>query len=611
MKYTTHYNFKKPEKTDFYNIDDSNYNTDKTEEALIAKADKVTNNGFIAGNNAANAAGGVAIGNYAKVSGAGGAIGSEAEAKKGFAGGYSADSTGNGASVGCDAHSYHGFAGGNCAQAGSGAAVGDNAKCGTLSNGADIDCIQLGKGTNGKEFTLQTYNYQITSCDGTPSATSGKYLTDVGKLSDLKTNDKSNIVSALNELADFNQSSAIAIKFSGQITAPSYDVDINSNGNWEQMFNIPAIEVTCAEFDKITIPAQQIHVAETYDLGSDWNCYIEYYKFNGNIQSSGVCYNIIKNPYDREFFKIDTTDNSISKLRIYIGNIKLGYIYNNNNEKDYYGTLTTPFETARLITNGNSKTSKSSTITFAANNSSIADKLSAVVLCDGTNDRRIIHESLKNLNGARANIEFKYGTYNLNIDGIDYYSDDPDFSDAKNCAIHTANMSIGNIMGNSATFNITSNLVGKNLCGIEGYDSDIIRDLKLNINFSSGASSVSILQGGSSSYFENITISCVSSSNDTELLWLNGGKFVNSKIIIDACEPSIYAENCILSGVRVQDNIGYAHVDARNNTTITGCRGLSISIKQNVSGVIAANNSDTVIYNASTLTNGIYNNITS
>ena len=81
------------------------------------QADKVTNNGFIAGNNAANAAGGVAIGNYAKVSGAGGAIGSEAEAKKGFAGGYSADSTGNGASVGCDAHSYHGFAGGNCAQA--------------------------------------------------------------------------------------------------------------------------------------------------------------------------------------------------------------------------------------------------------------------------------------------------------------------------------------------------------------------------------------------------------------------------------------------------------------------------------------------------------------
>ena len=74
MKYTTHYNFKKPEKTDFYNIDDSNYNTDKTEEALIAKADKVTNNGFIAGNNAANAAGGVAIGNYAKVSGAGGAF---------------------------------------------------------------------------------------------------------------------------------------------------------------------------------------------------------------------------------------------------------------------------------------------------------------------------------------------------------------------------------------------------------------------------------------------------------------------------------------------------------------------------------------------------------
>ena len=45
-----------------------------THLALIAKADKVTNNGFIAGNNAANAAGGVAIGNYAKVSGAGGDV---------------------------------------------------------------------------------------------------------------------------------------------------------------------------------------------------------------------------------------------------------------------------------------------------------------------------------------------------------------------------------------------------------------------------------------------------------------------------------------------------------------------------------------------------------
>lgn len=609
MKYTTHYNFKKPENTDFYNIDDTNYNTDKTEEALIGKADKVTNNGFIAGNNAANADGGVAIGNYAKVTGSGGAIGSEAAAKKGFAGGYSADSTGNGASVGCDAHSYHGFAGGNCAQAGSGAAVGDNAKCGTASNGADIDCIQLGKGTNGKAFTLQVYDYQITSCDGTPSATSRKYLTDVGKLSDLKTNDKSNIVSAVNELADFNQSSAIAVKFLGQITAPSYDVDINSDGNWEQIFNIPAIEVTCAEFDKITIPAQQIAVADSYYHGSDWDCYIEYYKFNGNIQSSGVCYNIIKNPYDREYFKIDTTDNSISELKIYIGNIDLSYIFNNNNEKDYYGTLTTPFETARLITNGNLKTSKSSTIIFAANNSSIADKLSADVLCDGTNDRRIIHESLKKLNGVRANIEFKYGAYNLNIDGIDYYSDDPDFADAKNCAIHTANMNIGSIMGNSATFNITGNLVGKTLCGIEGYDSDIIRDLKLNINFSYGVSSVSVLQGGSSSYFENITITGISASNDTEILWLNGGTFVNSKINLDACDSKIHAENCIISGVRSLNNKEQIYVNTNNNTTITDCRGLYIYIKQNVSGVIAANNSYTSINNASTLTNGIYNNI--
>lgn len=610
MKYTTHYNFKKPEKTDFYNIDDSNYNTDKTEEALISKADKVTNNGFIAGNNAENAGGGVAIGNYAKVTGSGGAIGSEAVAKKGFAGGYSADSTGNGASVGCDAHSYHGFAGGNCAQAGSGAAVGDNAKCGTASNGADIDCIQLGKGTNGKAFTLQTYDYQITSCDGTPSATSIKYLTDVGKLSDLKTNDKSNIVSAVNELADFNHPSTIAIKFLGQITAPSDNFYSDNDGNWDQIFNIPAIEVTCAEFDKITIPAQQIDIEGTYGYGTYSDCYIEYHKSDEIIYSDRQCYNDLNNPYEKEYFKFDRTDGSIMDLRIYIGNIRLSKSATNlEGFYDYWATVTIPYETARLITNGNSKTSKSSTIIFAADNSSITDKLSADVLCDGTNDRRIIHEALKKLNGVRANIEFKYGAYNLNIDGKDYYSDDPDFADAKNCAIHTANMNIGNIMGNSATFNITSNIVGKTLCGIEGYDSDIIRDLKLNINFSSGVSSISVLHGGSSSYFENVTISGISASNDTEILWLRGGKFVNSNIYLNACGPKVYAENCILSGVRFFNDKEHMYVDTNNNTTITDCRGLYIYIKQNVSGVIAANNSKTTINNASTLTNGIYNNI--
>ena len=44
------------------------------------KADKVTNDGFVAGKNATNVSGGVAIGNYAKTTGAGAAIGSEAEA---------------------------------------------------------------------------------------------------------------------------------------------------------------------------------------------------------------------------------------------------------------------------------------------------------------------------------------------------------------------------------------------------------------------------------------------------------------------------------------------------------------------------------------------------
>lgn len=143
------------------NIIDNNDNT--LDEK---KADKQTKNGgFVAGENATETLGGVAIGNRASTT-SGGAIGSEALSKNGFAGGYHAQTTGMGACIGAASHSYNGGAVGASAQAGNGFAGGNQAKCGTYQNGADIDCIQLGEGTNGQENTLQVYDYQLMNANG-------------------------------------------------------------------------------------------------------------------------------------------------------------------------------------------------------------------------------------------------------------------------------------------------------------------------------------------------------------------------------------------------------------------------------------------------------------
>lgn len=217
------------------------------------KADKVTNDGFVAGKNATNVSGGVAIGNYAKTTGAGAAIGSEAEADSGFSGGYHAKGTGMGAAVGNSASAFHGGAVGYAANASTGGAVGENAHAaeggGAVGENANteggggavgynsrssyggamgedassfdgaavgqsaktgdgvavgkeaktidssnngIDAIQLGTGTNNTAKTMQVYNKRIVEADGS--------LTDVGNLTELDTSVKTNIVNAINSL---------------------------------------------------------------------------------------------------------------------------------------------------------------------------------------------------------------------------------------------------------------------------------------------------------------------------------------------------------------------------------------------------------------------------
>ena len=126
--------------------------------ALSVKADKQNEyGGFAAGDRSESTEGGGAvgyntyafaggaIGNAARTTNAGGAVGANSEA-------------GNGGAVGEGAKTSSGFAGGAGAQA-------------VSADGAGIDAIQLGTGTNSTPKTLQVYSYQLMDADGNiPSA---------------------------------------------------------------------------------------------------------------------------------------------------------------------------------------------------------------------------------------------------------------------------------------------------------------------------------------------------------------------------------------------------------------------------------------------------------
>ena len=152
------------------------------EIALKTKADMQTpNGGFVAGQGATANALGVAIGTNAQAIGNGAAVGVYARAKTGGAVGRYAN-TEEGGAVGTFSVSKDGFAGGSCAKT-------------VDSNDVAIDAVQLGTGTNGKEKTLQVYDYRVTDYE----KGKGGFLADVGKLEVLRTKTKSNIVEAINE----------------------------------------------------------------------------------------------------------------------------------------------------------------------------------------------------------------------------------------------------------------------------------------------------------------------------------------------------------------------------------------------------------------------------
>ena len=119
---------------------------------------KNANSGFSAGNGATATYGG-AIGNRATAT-IGGAVGASATATYGGAVGASV-TAGYGGAIGAYAKATDGGAIGAYATAGDGFSGGWRAQVGKDSDGAYIDAIQLGTGTNNTPKTLQVYDHKV------------------------------------------------------------------------------------------------------------------------------------------------------------------------------------------------------------------------------------------------------------------------------------------------------------------------------------------------------------------------------------------------------------------------------------------------------------------
>lgn len=160
------------------------YTKTETDAKLDKKADNENYEGGFSAGLDAIAGGGGAIGNKTHTI-EGGAIGNEANSGTGGAIGYNA-MTDTGGAIGSGAENRDGFSGGYMAK------TTDNV----------FSAIQLGEGTNEKNYTLKVYDYTVVEDDSDSSSPTddSKYLKDVGKLSDLKTRENDNVVVAINSL---------------------------------------------------------------------------------------------------------------------------------------------------------------------------------------------------------------------------------------------------------------------------------------------------------------------------------------------------------------------------------------------------------------------------
>lgn len=167
------------------NLANNNINIKNANSGFSAGDGATANNGGAIGWHAkATSGGAVGSGATADTGGAigqsatattGGAVGGNATATTGGAIGEMASATGGGA-IGISAKATDGGAVGWYAKAGNGFSGGSNAQVGQDSDGAYIDAIQLGTGTNNTPKTLQVYDHKVY--DSTKDSLYGYYLND-------------------------------------------------------------------------------------------------------------------------------------------------------------------------------------------------------------------------------------------------------------------------------------------------------------------------------------------------------------------------------------------------------------------------------------------------
>ena len=296
--------------------------------SISKKADKVTNNGFVAGGAEAGKVGSISIGS-----------GISSTGEYGIAIGAGAEGTNDSVSIG------HG----SIASGIDSVAIGDVAE--SLAQNA----VQICEGSNSESESLQFRKYKIVRYDTTDDE---YYLKDVGRLSRLYTTNQSNIVEAINELS-LNKGNNASKAVLGEVLSKSEEFNVWQNGNWIVGYSIPNITITDDTYGTFSLPSQMLEAAGVKEEAGEEKkyCYASYVldtdNLSGEISGSDMTVTCgLKEAKGKPNSYIEIEDETkLATINIYLGTIIL-------NAEDYM----TPDGTSSTIYSGSETTNTEMTI---------------------------------------------------------------------------------------------------------------------------------------------------------------------------------------------------------------------------------------------------------
>ena len=268
--------------------------------SISKKADKVTNNGFVAGGAEAGKAGSISIGSGVSSTG-----------EYGIAIGAGAEGTNDSVAIG------HG----SIASGLDSVAIGDVAE--SLAQNA----VQICEGSNSESESLQFRKYKIVRYDSTDDR---YYLKDVGQLERLYTNNQSSIVDAINELSmDKGNNSSKAVM--GEALSKSEEFNIWQNGNWIVGYNISPITITDDTYGTFTLPSQILEISGVKDKTGEEKkyCYASYIlntdNLSGELSASDVTvtYSLKEAKGKPNSYMEIEDETKLTTINIYLGTITL------------------------------------------------------------------------------------------------------------------------------------------------------------------------------------------------------------------------------------------------------------------------------------------------